>query len=176
MLSKRNKNNDGFTIIEVLIVLAIAALILLIVFLAVPALQRNARNTQRTSDVSALLSGVSEFSSDNNGTTPTGATYSAATHVVTYTDTGVTGVSSVATAKLGFYTSAPTMCVTTTAGGTCAVPTTAPGINAAEIIIGATCTGDAPTGGATATARSVVVYYSSEQSGGAVPECIESGA
>jgi prepilin-type N-terminal cleavage/methylation domain-containing protein len=37
----KQKRQQGFTIIEVLIVLAIAALILLIVFLAVPALQRN---------------------------------------------------------------------------------------------------------------------------------------
>ncbi len=67
MLNRLKKNNQGFTIIEVLIVLAIAGLILLIVFLAVPALQRNNRNTQRKSDISKLLAAVSEFSNNNNG-------------------------------------------------------------------------------------------------------------
>ena len=79
MLSKTNKRQSGFTIIEVLIVLAIAGLIMLIVFLAVPALQRNARNNQRNRDVSALLGGMSEFVNNNNGTLPTGGTFSAGT-------------------------------------------------------------------------------------------------
>ena len=67
MKSRLQRENKGFTIIEVLIVLAIAGLILLIVFLAVPALQRNSRNTQRRNDVSAALGAISEFSSNNNG-------------------------------------------------------------------------------------------------------------
>jgi prepilin-type N-terminal cleavage/methylation domain-containing protein len=69
------KNNKGFTIIEVLIVLAIAGLIMLIVFLAVPALQRNSRNTQRKNDVSGLLSGYSNYLSNNNGTNPASCNY-----------------------------------------------------------------------------------------------------
>lgn len=64
-------NQEGFTIIEVMIVLVIAAVILLIVFLAVPALQRNSRNTQRKSDVSNLLAGAGEYSSNNTGSMPT---------------------------------------------------------------------------------------------------------
>lgn len=67
----KEKRQQGFTIIEVLIVLAIAALILLIVFLAVPALQRNSRNTQRNNDVAALASALSNYASNNNGTLPT---------------------------------------------------------------------------------------------------------
>lgn len=67
MLHKIRKNNEGFTIIEVLIVLAIAGLILLIVFLAVPALQRNSRNTQRRNDVSGVLGKLQEVSNNNNG-------------------------------------------------------------------------------------------------------------
>ena len=43
----------------------------MIVFLAVPALQRNARNTSRKEDAAGLLSGVNEFTNNNNGTTPT---------------------------------------------------------------------------------------------------------
>lgn len=71
MLNKiKNRKQEGFTIIEVLIVLAIAGLILLIVFLAVPALQRNSRNTQRKNDVAALLGGVNEYSNNNSGKLP----------------------------------------------------------------------------------------------------------
>jgi prepilin-type N-terminal cleavage/methylation domain-containing protein len=71
MANKLTKKSEGFTIIEVLIVLAIAGLIMLIVFLAVPALQRNSRNTQRRNDVAALLAGVNDFATNNNGTLPT---------------------------------------------------------------------------------------------------------
>jgi prepilin-type N-terminal cleavage/methylation domain-containing protein len=70
MLSKLQKSNKGFTIIEVMIVLAIAALILLIVLLAVPALQRNSRNTAIKNDASAVVSGVSEYTSNNDGQIP----------------------------------------------------------------------------------------------------------
>src|ERR1700743_2113940 len=66
----KQKRQEGFTIIEVLIVLAIAALILLIVFLAVPALQRNARNTQRKNDVASLVSAISESVNNSNGQLP----------------------------------------------------------------------------------------------------------
>lgn len=74
MLKKLQKSDSrGFTIIEVMIVLAIAALILLIVLLAVPALQRNSRNTAIKNDASAVVGGVSEFASNNDGKTPTKA-------------------------------------------------------------------------------------------------------
>lgn len=67
----KGETEKGFTIIEVMIVLAIAGLILLIVFLAVPALQRNSRNTQRKSAASQILTSVSNYVSNNNGTIPT---------------------------------------------------------------------------------------------------------
>jgi prepilin-type N-terminal cleavage/methylation domain-containing protein len=68
MLNKiKNRNQEGFTIIEVLIVLAIAGLILLIVFLAVPALQRNSRNTTKKNDVSKALAAANEWVSNNSG-------------------------------------------------------------------------------------------------------------
>jgi prepilin-type N-terminal cleavage/methylation domain-containing protein len=73
----KQKRQEGFTIIEVLIVLAIAALILLIVFLAVPSLQRNARNTQRKSDIANLASAMSNFEGNNSGALPTGLGYDA---------------------------------------------------------------------------------------------------
>lgn len=67
MFSKLNKDDKGFTIIEVLIVLAIGGLIMIIVFLAVPALQRNQRNNGRKSDISRIGSAVTEWVSNNNG-------------------------------------------------------------------------------------------------------------
>jgi len=63
----KQKREEGFTIIEVLIVLAIAGLIMLIVFLAVPALSRNSRNTQRTSDAALIGSAVTECLNAKNG-------------------------------------------------------------------------------------------------------------
>lgn len=73
----KNRKQEGFTIIEVLIVLAIAGLIMLIVFLAVPALQRNSRNTQIRNSAAAVLGGVSEFNTNNNGQSPTTITSAA---------------------------------------------------------------------------------------------------
>jgi prepilin-type N-terminal cleavage/methylation domain-containing protein len=92
MLSKLQKsNNKGFTIIEVMIVLAIAGLIILIVLLAIPALQRNGRNTALKNDASAISAGVSEFSSNNDGASPTaaGSSYAANSgNVILNTATG----------------------------------------------------------------------------------------
>lgn len=70
MLKQLNKDNKGFTIIEVLIVLAIAGLIMLIVFLAVPALQRNSRNTETRNEASRLLTTINEWITNNNGSMP----------------------------------------------------------------------------------------------------------
>ncbi len=67
MVNKLQKDNKGFTIIEVLIVLAIAGLIMLIVFLAVPALQRNQRNNSRNSEASRIAASVSECLANRNG-------------------------------------------------------------------------------------------------------------
>ncbi len=69
-----NKDQKGFTIIEVLIVLAIAALILLVVFLAVPGLQRSQRNSGRKSDIGRIITGVNNFVSNNAGVTVATAT------------------------------------------------------------------------------------------------------
>jgi prepilin-type N-terminal cleavage/methylation domain-containing protein len=95
----KNKRQDGFTIIEVLIVLAIAGLIMLIVFLAVPALQRNARNTQRRQDVSAILGGMSEYVDNNNGKLPAGFSGSGGDLVI---GTGAAGENTVPV-KLSYY-------------------------------------------------------------------------
>ncbi|HVS79130.1 MAG TPA: type II secretion system protein [Candidatus Saccharimonadales bacterium] len=62
----KNKRQQGFTIIEVMIVLAIAAVILLIVLLAVPALERSSRNTQRNNDAAQLASAINTCLANHN--------------------------------------------------------------------------------------------------------------
>ncbi len=91
MKTSLQKQEKGFTIIEVLIVLAIAGLILLIVFLAVPALQRNSRNTQRKNDISGILGAVGEYSSNKNGQMPTQKSdWSGQVKLGYYTDSNIT--------------------------------------------------------------------------------------
>lgn len=65
---------QGFTLIEVVLVLAIAGLIFLIVFLALPALQRSQRDTQRKQDLSRMMSQVTNYSSNNQGSLPADTT------------------------------------------------------------------------------------------------------
>src|SRR5680860_1269187 len=64
------KENEGFTIIEVVLVLAIAGLIFLVVFLALPQLQRSRRDTQRRSDAGRILASLETYSSNHNGVYP----------------------------------------------------------------------------------------------------------
>ena len=66
----KNRDQSGFTIVEVMIVLAIAGLILAIVFIAVPALQRNSRNTGRRADLGNLRAQVETWVSNNGGKIP----------------------------------------------------------------------------------------------------------
>lgn len=70
-MNKRTKQNEGFTIIEVVLVLAIAALIMLMVFIAWPALQRSQRDTARKNDAQTVASAIGTYRSNNNGTAPT---------------------------------------------------------------------------------------------------------
>lgn len=65
----RNKLK-GFTIIEVSLVLAIAGLIFLMIFIALPALQRQQRDTERKEDITALISAVKKFQTNNRGALP----------------------------------------------------------------------------------------------------------
>jgi len=157
MLSSiRQKKNEGFTIIEVLIVLAIAGLIMLIVFLAVPALQRNARNTQRRSDVGNILSAITEFSNDNNGSIPDTAAVVAGggltiSNAADNTTTAVQG------AKLGFYTTTGTN--TTIKVETWANYSALSGPTANDkvlVVTGASCSGNNPQQG---TVRSTVAVF-----------------
>lgn len=60
----------GFTIIEVSLVLAIAGLIFLMIFIALPALQRQQRDTARKEDITALISAVKKYQTNNRGSLP----------------------------------------------------------------------------------------------------------
>lgn len=66
----KNKREQGFTIIEVMIVLAIAALILVVVLIAVPQLQRNQRNSARRDIAGRIKAEIDNFAGNNNGTIP----------------------------------------------------------------------------------------------------------
>lgn len=141
----KQRKQEGFTIIEVLIVLAIAGLILLVVFMAVPALQRNARNTAIKSDVQALLGGISEFSSNNNGKFPTSVAGSNGDVVI---NNGTGAGTATQTTKISGSTAVTTVTV---------VPTSVPN-GAIQVRLGARCD-------ATASTRAVAAYYSTETSG-----------
>lgn len=158
MLTQMNKNNKGFTIIEVLIVLAIAGLILLVVFLAVPALQRNSRNTQRKNDVSQMLGAVSEYVSNNAGSLPaTGAFLTAFSNNAP---------------KLGYYTTAANVSWSNPSVAT--APADPANLDKVTVASFAKCNGSASTTTG-ATARSIVAVYDVEGSGGAIlPQCQES--
>ena len=86
----KQRKQEGFTIIEVLIVLAIAGLILLVVFMAVPALQRNSRNTQAKNEAAALLGAAAEYSSNNSGKILTAS--DASSVVALANTTNITGI------------------------------------------------------------------------------------
>lgn len=154
-IKKRNPSDQkGFTIIEVMIVLAIAGLIMLVVFLAVPALQRNSRNTTIKNDASALAAGISEYASNNDGTSPTKITQSGASLLIGATST------SQATAKVNG---------STALGNT--TPQTAPTAFKAGILYwgtGTSCDG-------TITPRASVVWYYVEVSGtpSGTPKCVD---
>jgi prepilin-type N-terminal cleavage/methylation domain-containing protein len=97
MFKKMQQFNDqqqGFTIIEVLVVLAIAGLIMVVVFLAVPNLQRSQRNNARKSDANNLLQNLSEYIGNSNGSLPTAACGpSPACSWISYTPQQLTNVS-----------------------------------------------------------------------------------
>jgi prepilin-type N-terminal cleavage/methylation domain-containing protein len=69
-MSRPDRRNDGFTIVETIIVLAIAGIILMLSLLAIPALQRSSRNNQRKQDVQTILEAVSHYELNNAGTVP----------------------------------------------------------------------------------------------------------
>jgi prepilin-type N-terminal cleavage/methylation domain-containing protein len=67
---RKETNQRGFTIIEVVLVLAIAGLIFLMVFIALPALQSSQRDTARKADVGAVTSAITSYTGNNRGSFP----------------------------------------------------------------------------------------------------------
>lgn len=165
-LQKHKGGQDGFTIIEVLIVLAIAGLIMVVVFLAVPALQRSSRNNALNTDANNILTQVGSFSSDNNGTLPTGATLTAGSSV---SITGAAG-SNPETAKVDSGVSA----VAVNSATPLAATTTNTG--AVEVVTGtnAVCNStDSGLGAAgTASPRAYVILYVAESGSGNITKCV----
>ncbi|MCY4088787.1 MAG: type II secretion system protein [Candidatus Saccharibacteria bacterium] len=66
----KDKNQQGFTIVEVMIVLAIAGLILAVVFVAVPALQRNQRDNARRNDAAYIRTQLNQMVANNGNRIP----------------------------------------------------------------------------------------------------------
>lgn len=71
-----SSNKKGFTLIELLVVISIIAILATVVFVALDPVTRfaDARNSRRWSDVNNILTAVSEYTVDNNGTLPSGIT------------------------------------------------------------------------------------------------------
>ena len=65
----KNKNQKGFTLIEILVVIGIIAVLATIVIIAInPARQfAQARDSQRTSNVNAILNAIGQNIADNKG-------------------------------------------------------------------------------------------------------------
>jgi prepilin-type N-terminal cleavage/methylation domain-containing protein len=166
MLKKSSNSQKGFTIIEVLIVLAIAGLILLIVFLAVPALQRNSRNTQRKNDVSAILSGMSEYINNNSGSLPGSFSSNGASTLVIRSGTSGSGTE----VKLGYYGASQNITNGVTINSGTGTVTNATSAENVIIVTRAKCSGsDAVTG----PSRGFVALYSVESGSSTTKVCQE---
>lgn len=70
----RFHNQEGFTLIEVLVVIGILSVLLLITLVAINPRRQfaQANNTQRNSDVNAILNAINQYASDNKGVLPAG--------------------------------------------------------------------------------------------------------
>lgn len=148
---KNTKNNQGFTLIEVLIVLAIASLIILIVFFAIPALKRNARNLQRRSDATHVIQGIKKYIKSNAAMPSTGA-LGAGGSTATIGESGNT-----TSIKLKFYTADNVSIV----GWAVNVPALL-AVDKMEVVTGAACEGNAVV--ASSSSNSFAVIYMAEPS------------
>ncbi len=97
----------GFTLIELLVVMGIIAILIGVVVVAVnPGRQfAQARDTQRRADISAVLSAVYQYASDNNGNIPVAIT-GTATDIGT--GTGLVDLSSLSPTYLSTIPADPT--------------------------------------------------------------------
>ena len=154
MLNKLKKtSNKGFTIIEVMIVLAIAGMIILVVLLAVPAVQRSGRNAAIKTDAGAVAAGISEFSTNNNGAVPSGAT-AISTAAGTVTFSGAAGTTP---------TTAKVQGATTVTQSTAAALPVAAGAGAITVWLAHSCAG-------TPSTRAFAIVYATEGTGGTLTQ------
>jgi prepilin-type N-terminal cleavage/methylation domain-containing protein len=145
----KQRKEDGFTIIEVLIVLAIAGLIMVVVFLAVPALQRNSRNNTRKTDANNIMAAVSELTGNKGGAVPVSADLATIKSNV----------------KLGSYSAANVTLVSVT--------TTAPTKDQVFILPDFTC-GATPVDTPVGQTRSTAVWFAVEAGSGVQTQCVAS--
>lgn len=75
-LREKQQNQQGFTLIEVLLVVAIIAILAGIVILAINPNKQlgDTRNAQRQADINTLLNATYQYSVDNQGNLPAGIT------------------------------------------------------------------------------------------------------
>lgn len=168
----KQRKQEGFTIIEVMIVLAIAGLIMVVVFLAVPALQRSSRNNALETDANNVLTAVGDYTSNNGGTLPTAMGSVAAGSPATPSNGTVTiGATSTnqTTAKVGTGTLSVQINGTTITNGS--------KVGVIEIVTGTkgncNATGTALSGN-DASPRSYAVLYVAESGSGNILKCIGS--
>jgi prepilin-type N-terminal cleavage/methylation domain-containing protein len=64
-LKKRNLNNKGFTIVELLIVIVVIGILALLVITTYSGIQAKARNSKRASDVKSLQTQIEAYFSQN---------------------------------------------------------------------------------------------------------------
>jgi prepilin-type N-terminal cleavage/methylation domain-containing protein len=64
-LKKRNLNNRGFTIVELLIVIVVIGILALLVITTYSGIQQKARNSQRQTDVQSMQTQLEAFFSQN---------------------------------------------------------------------------------------------------------------
>lgn len=154
----KNRKQEGFTIIEVLIVLAIAGLIMLVVFLAVPALQRNSRNNQYRTEANSLATAYGEISANKGGGTLTASVSATAS-------SDAARVLAAANSKVVTRFEVAPNSATAIAEGAAAGPNTV-NLTSALARTGAKCT--APDSGVAAagTTRQIALYFVVETAGG----------
>lgn len=73
-MNQGNKNQKGFTLLEILLVIGIIAVLATVVIVSLdPATRfRDARDSRRLSDVQSILSGIHQYIVDNKGALPPG--------------------------------------------------------------------------------------------------------